>query len=103
MTSHPVHIYFKSVCSLPWTGALAYGIYKQDLPAEGEAPRYVVFVDLGHTSLQVALVAFNKGKLEVKAKAFNPRLGGRNFDLKLIEHFAQVFKVRTYVRMYVCM
>lgn len=33
--------------------ALAYGIYKQDLPAPEEKPKNVVFVDFGHSSLQV--------------------------------------------------
>lgn len=47
--------------------ALAYGIYKQDLPAENEKPRNVVFVDAGHTSLQVAICSFQKGKLKVNS------------------------------------
>lgn len=45
--------------------SLAYGIYKQDLPGENEKSRNVVFVDMGYSSLQVALTAFNKGKLKV--------------------------------------
>lgn len=45
--------------------ALAYGIYKQDLPTPEEKPRNVVFVDLGHSSFQVSISAFNKGKLKV--------------------------------------
>ncbi len=45
--------------------SLAYGIYKQDLPAPEEKPRHVVFVDLGHSDLQVSTCAFNKGKLKV--------------------------------------
>ena len=45
--------------------SLSYGIYKQDLPAENEKSRNVVFVDVGYSSLQVALTAFNKGKLRV--------------------------------------
>ena len=45
--------------------ALAYGIYKQDLPEASEKPRHVVFVDVGDSSLQVAVCAFNKGKLKV--------------------------------------
>lgn len=47
------------------TVALAYGIYKQDLPSAEEKPRNVVFVDLGHSSYQVSVAAFNKGKLKV--------------------------------------
>jgi hypothetical protein len=46
--------------------SLAYGIYKQDLPAENEKSRNVVFVDLGYSSMQVAVTAFNKGKLRVQ-------------------------------------
>ena len=45
--------------------ALAYGIYKQDLPEEKEKSRNVVFIDMGHNSLQVTVCAFNKGKLKV--------------------------------------
>lgn len=45
--------------------ALAYGIYKQDLPALEEKPRNVVFVDMGHSAYQVSVCAFNKGKLKV--------------------------------------
>lgn len=44
--------------------ALAYGIYKQDLPAPEDKPRNVVFVDCGHASLQVSACAFHKGKLK---------------------------------------
>lgn len=43
--------------------ALAYGIYKQDLPTE--KPRNVVFVDVGHSSVQVSACAFIKGQLKV--------------------------------------
>lgn len=46
--------------------ALAYGIYKQDLPAENEKPRNVVFVDMGYSSFQVAICSFQKGKLNVR-------------------------------------
>lgn len=46
-----------------FTVALAYGIYKQDLPTD--KPRNVVFVDMGHSSLQVSACAFLKGQLQV--------------------------------------
>uniref|UniRef100_A0AAR2JJF8 Heat shock protein 4 like n=1 Tax=Pygocentrus nattereri TaxID=42514 RepID=A0AAR2JJF8_PYGNA len=74
--------------------ALAYGIYKQDLPNPEEKPRNVVFVDIGHSSYQVSIVSFNKGKLKVLATAFDPYLGGRNFDEELVEHFCEEFKGR---------
>ncbi|XP_062514689.1 heat shock 70 kDa protein 4-like [Corticium candelabrum] len=72
--------------------ALAYGIYKQDLPEASEKPRHVVFVDVGDSSLQVAVCAFNKGKLKVLATAADPSFGGRNFHEKLLTHFSGEFK-----------
>ncbi|KAA0711450.1 Heat shock 70 kDa protein 4L Heat shock 70-related protein APG-1 [Triplophysa tibetana] len=74
--------------------ALAYGIYKQDLPNPEEKPRNVVFVDIGHSSYQVSIASFNKGKLKVLATAFDPYLGGRNFDEMLVEYFCEDFKKR---------
>ncbi|XP_075020589.1 heat shock 70 kDa protein 4 isoform X2 [Calonectris borealis] len=71
--------------------ALAYGIYKQDLPALEEKPRNVVFVDMGHSAYQVSVCAFNKGKLKVLATSFDTTLGGRKFDEKLVEYFCEEF------------
>ncbi|XP_066524230.1 heat shock 70 kDa protein 4b [Hoplias malabaricus] len=71
--------------------ALAYGIYKQDLPSPEEKPRIVVFVDVGHSSYQVSVCAFNKGKLKVLATAFDPNLGGKSFDEILVNHFSEEF------------
>ncbi|KAF0044382.1 heat shock 70 kDa protein 4L [Scophthalmus maximus] len=72
--------------------ALAYGIYKQDLPTPEERPRNVVFVDMGHSSFQVSITAFNKGKLKVLATAFDPYLGGRHLDEVLVDYFCEEFK-----------
>lgn len=74
--------------------ALAYGIYKQDLPAPEEKPRNVFFVDCGHSSLQVSACAFHKGKLKMLATVSDPHLGGRNIDLLLAEHFCKDFLQR---------
>ncbi|XP_021249900.1 heat shock 70 kDa protein 4L [Numida meleagris] len=74
--------------------ALAYGIYKQDLPALEEKPRNVVFVDMGHSAYQVSICAFNKGKLKVLATTFDPFLGGRNFDEALVDHFSEEFRTK---------
>ncbi|XP_072221418.1 heat shock 70 kDa protein 4L [Leuresthes tenuis] len=74
--------------------ALAYGIYKQDLPTPEEKPRNVVFVDMGHSSFQVSVTAFNKGKLKVLATAFDSYLGGRNFDEALVDYFCEEFKTK---------
>ncbi|XP_073048389.1 heat shock 70 kDa protein 15-like [Primulina eburnea] len=70
--------------------ALAYGIYKTDLP-ENESLN-VVFVDVGHASMQVCVAAFKKGQLQILAHAFDRSLGGRDFDEALFQHFAAKFK-----------
>ncbi|XP_066845819.1 heat shock protein 105 kDa isoform X2 [Anser cygnoides] len=74
--------------------ALNYGIYKQDLPAPEEKPRIVVFVDMGHSAFQVSACAFNKSKLKVLGTAFDPFLGGRNFDAKLVDYFCAEIKAK---------
>ncbi|KAH9949083.1 heat shock protein 70 [Amylocystis lapponica] len=71
--------------------ALGYGITKSDLP-EAENPRHVVFVDVGHSSTSVAVVAFSKGQLTVKSTAYDRHAGGRDIDYALVQHFAEEFK-----------
>uniref|UniRef100_A0A8C5NB36 Heat shock 70 kDa protein 4-like n=1 Tax=Gouania willdenowi TaxID=441366 RepID=A0A8C5NB36_GOUWI len=90
--------------------ALAYGIYKQDLPAPEEKARNVVFVDLGHSGYQTSVCAFNKGKVKILATACDPEMGGRDFDELLVQHFCVEFgkkykldvktKPRALVRLY---
>jgi molecular chaperone DnaK (HSP70) len=59
--------------------ALSYGIYKGDLPAEGEAPRRVVFFDFGHSQLQMSACELVKGKLTVCGDMrANSRQGSRD-------------------------
>ncbi|KIK69477.1 hypothetical protein GYMLUDRAFT_53862 [Collybiopsis luxurians FD-317 M1] len=71
--------------------ALGYGITKSDLP-EADSPKYVAFVDVGHSSLSVSIVAFSKGQLIVKATAYDRHLGGRDIDYALVRHFSKEFK-----------
>lgn len=73
--------------------ALAYGIYKKDLPAEGEKPRRVVFADCGHSNFQLCAADFIKGKLIVRATA-SCAVGGRDFDQAIFNHFADEFKTK---------
>ncbi|KAJ3898015.1 heat shock protein 70 family [Lentinula edodes] len=71
--------------------ALGYGITKADLP-EAENPKHVAFIDVGHSSLSVAIVAYSKGQLIVKSTAYDRNLGGRDIDYALVKHFAAEFK-----------
>ncbi|MCO5614617.1 hypothetical protein L7F22_068901 [Adiantum nelumboides] len=82
---HPLRLMHETTAT-----ALAYGIYKTDLPEND--PINVVFVDVGHASMQVCVVAFKKGQLKVLAHAFDRSLGGRDFDEILFQYFCGKFK-----------
>ncbi|XP_055592925.1 heat shock 70 kDa protein 4L isoform X2 [Uranotaenia lowii] len=73
--------------------ALSYGFYKQDLPVPEEKARNVIFVDCGHSSLQVSACAFHKGKLKMLASCAD-QVGGRDFDYALADHFSNEFQTK---------
>jgi molecular chaperone DnaK (HSP70) len=75
--------------------ALAYGIFKQDLPLPEEKARNVIFVDSGHVGLQVAACSFNKGKMVMKACTHHRGIGGQAFDAALVKYFAEDFNTKT--------
>ena len=72
--------------------ALSYGLFRQKELTE--EPRSVAIVDMGHSKLSVAVVAFTKDKLQILSKAYDRHLGGRDFDWMLMEHFAAEFKAK---------
>jgi len=69
--------------------ALLYGITKSDLPED--KPRNVVLVDVGYAHFTVGVVAYKKGKLEVKSVVCDSHLGGRDVDDILVKHFIEKF------------
>ena len=73
--------------------ALAYGIYKsaRNLFHESE-PQHVMFIDMGHASYTVSVVAFVQGQLRVKSAVYDRQLGGRDFDMALAQHVASEFE-----------
>ncbi|CAI5701624.1 hypothetical protein KXD40_002841 [Peronospora effusa] len=72
--------------------ALAYGIYKSARNLFHETdPQHVMFIDLGHASYTVSIVAFVQGRLTVKSVAFDRFLGGRDFDLVIAKDAAAKF------------
>ncbi|KAJ4950775.1 hypothetical protein NE237_027607 [Protea cynaroides] len=83
---HPLHLIHETTAT-----ALAYGIYKTDLPENDQLN--VAFVDVGHASMQVCIAGFKKGQLKILSHAFDRSLGGRDFDEALFQHFAAKFKV----------
>ncbi|KAK9677123.1 hypothetical protein RND81_11G123000 [Saponaria officinalis] len=82
---HPLRLIHETTAT-----ALAYGIYKTDLPEND--PINIAFIDVGHSSLQVCIAAFKKGQLKILAHSFDRSLGGRDFDEVLFQHFAAKFK-----------
>jgi heat shock protein 4 len=72
--------------------ALGYGITKLDLPEKDARPRYVAFIDIGHSDYSVSIVAYHKSQLTVKSTAFDRHFGGRDIDHALVQHFAEEFK-----------
>uniref|UniRef100_A0A7N0ZW23 Uncharacterized protein n=1 Tax=Kalanchoe fedtschenkoi TaxID=63787 RepID=A0A7N0ZW23_KALFE len=82
---HPLHLIHETTAT-----ALAYGIYKTDLPESD--PLNVAFVDIGHASMQVCVASYKKGQLKILSHAFDRSLGGRDFDEALFQHFAAKFR-----------
>nr|CUU98592.1 hypothetical transcript [Hymenolepis microstoma] len=68
---------------------IAYGLTKKELPPVDQQSRNVVFVSLGNSNLQVAVVAFNDGKMRVLSTACDPCLGGRDFDMAIFKHLVK--------------
>jgi heat shock 70kDa protein 4 len=69
---------------------LNYGFFrKNDLPDKD--PRYVVFVDLGHSKCTVTIASFIKGKMRIVIHNTDRNLGGRNMDYILLEKIGEEF------------
>ncbi|KAI4331237.1 hypothetical protein MLD38_029441 [Melastoma candidum] len=90
---HPLQLIHETTAT-----ALAYGIYKTDLPEND--PLNVAFIDLGHSSMQVCIAGFKKGQLKVLAHSYDKNLGGRDFDEVLFQHFAEKFKEQYKIDVY---
>ncbi|KAG5537664.1 hypothetical protein RHGRI_024944 [Rhododendron griersonianum] len=90
---HPLRLIHETTAT-----ALAYGIYKTDLPENDQLN--VAFVDIGHASMQVCIAGFKKGQLKILAHAFDRSLGGRDFDEVLFQHFAIEFKEQYKIDVY---
>ncbi|KAM7483731.1 hypothetical protein LguiB_008314 [Lonicera macranthoides] len=90
---HPLRLMHETTAT-----ALAYGIYRTDLPENDQIN--VAFVDVGHSSMQVCIAGLKKGQLKILAHAFDRSLGGRDFDEALFQHFAAKFKVEYKIDVY---
>ena len=75
----------KRIINEPTAAALAYGLDK------GDAHKILVY-DLGGGTFDVSLMEVGDGIFEVLATAGNNRLGGDDFDQRLIDYIADEFK-----------
>lgn len=77
----------KRIINEPTAASIAYGIDKQT-----DAERNILVFDLGGGTFDVTLLTMDDGVFEVKATAGDTRLGGEDFDNRLVNHFATEFK-----------
>ncbi len=78
-------LYVKRIINEPTAAALAYGIDKED-------DQKVMVYDLGGGTFDVSIIEMGDGVQEVLATAGNNRLGGDDFDQRIIDWLADEFK-----------
>jgi molecular chaperone DnaK len=70
----------------PTAAALAYGLDK------GSKEQTVLVFDLGGGTFDVSLLELGEGVIEVKSTAGDNRLGGDDWDQRIIEHLVKTFR-----------
>ncbi len=75
----------KRIINEPTAAALAYGVDK-------EQDQKIMVYDLGGGTFDVSIIEMGDGVQEVLATAGNNRLGGDDFDQKIIDYMANEFK-----------
>ena len=76
----------KRIINEPTAAALAYGLDKQ------EKNQTVLVYDLGGGTFDVSILELGDGVFEVKSTAGNNRLGGDDFDQRIIDYLVSEFK-----------
>jgi molecular chaperone DnaK len=70
----------------PTAAALAYGLDK------GDKEQTILVFDLGGGTFDVSLLEMGEGVIEVKATSGDNRLGGDDWDQRIIDHLVTTFK-----------
>jgi len=70
----------------PTAAALAYGLDK------GEKEQTILVFDLGGGTFDVSLLEIGEGVIEVKATAGDNRLGGDDWDQRIVDHLVKTFQ-----------
>ena len=78
----------KRIINEPTAAALAYGIDK-------ESEQKIMVYDLGGGTFDVSIIEMGDGIQEVRATAGNNRLGGDDFDQKIVDWMVAGFKAET--------
>ena len=71
----------------PTAAALAYGLDK------GETEQTILVFDLGGGTFDVSLLEIGDGVIEVKSTAGDNKLGGDDWDQKVVDHLVKTFNV----------
>src|SRR6195952_1612714 len=71
----------------PTAAALAYGLDK------GETEQTILVFDLGGGTFDVSLLEIGDGVIEVKSTAGDNKLGGDDWDERVVKHLVQTFNV----------
>ena len=79
----------KRIINEPTAAALAYGMDKENDQAK------IMVYDLGGGTFDVSILEVGDGVFEVLATRGNNRLGGDDFDNKLVDYLAEEFKKET--------
>ncbi len=76
----------KRIINEPTAAALAYGLDKQ------EKLQTILVYDLGGGTFDVSILEIGDGVYDVKSTSGNNRLGGDDFDQRIIDYLAETFK-----------
>ncbi len=76
----------KRIINEPTAAALAYGLDKMDTNQK------ILVYDLGGGTFDVSILELGDGLFEVKSTNGNTKLGGDDFDQKVMNHIADTFK-----------
>ena len=75
----------KRIINEPTAAALAYGL-------DNEKEQKIMVYDLGGGTFDVSVIEIGDGVIEVLSTAGNNRLGGDDFDKKIMDYIAETFK-----------
>jgi len=76
------------IITKPTAAAIAYGLNTKVL---NHGCRHVLIFDLGGGTLDVSILTFEKGGINVIAIATDAHLGGQDFDNTMMNHFVKEF------------